>query len=67
MGFPAEFTQWVRIMYSDVVSTVCHNNLLTPSIILWHGVHQGFPLSCHLFNLEGQVLIFYMRDHGLFD
>ena len=67
MGFPAEFTQWVRIMYSDVVSTVCHNNWLTLSITLQYGVHQGCPLSCHLFNLVGQVLIFYMHDHRLFD
>ncbi len=67
MGLPAEFVQWVQIMYSDVVSAVCHNNRLTPSIILECGVHQGCPLSCHLFNLVGQVLIFYMSDHRLFD
>ncbi len=53
MGFPAEFVQWVQIMYSDVVSAVHHNNWLTPSITLEHRVCQGCPLSCHLFNLVG--------------
>ena len=38
MGFPLEFIQWVQIMYSDVSLAVHHNNLLTPSITLQHGV-----------------------------
>ncbi len=67
IGCPLNCMEWVRIMYSGVESSVCHNSWLTPSIALQQGVCQGCPLSCHLFNLVGHVLIFYMCDCGLFE
>ena len=66
IGFPAEFIEWVCIMYSSAVSSVRHNNWLTSPIILQQGVRQGCQLSCHLFNLVGQTLIYYIRDKYLF-
>ncbi len=35
-------------------------------ISIGQGVCQGCPLSCHLFNLVGQVLIYYLRDNNFF-
>ena len=66
MGFPAEFIEWVYIMYSSTVSLVRHNNWLISPISLQWGVRQGCLLSCHLFNLVGQTLVYYMRDKHLF-
>ena len=31
-----------------------------------HGVRQGCPISCHLFNLVGQVLVYLLRHAGYF-
>ncbi len=53
-------------MYSDVSSSVRHLNWFTPLIPIERGVQQGCPLSCHLFNLVSQVLIYYLRDHSFF-
>ncbi len=30
------------------------------------GVHQGCLISCHLFNLVGQVLVYSLRSQGFF-
>ncbi len=53
MGFPP-----------DVVH---HKNWLTPAINLSWGVQQGCPLSYHLFNMVGQVLIYALHKAGFFD
>ena len=66
IGLPDAFLKWVRIMYSDVSSSVRHLNWFTPLIPIERGVHQGCPLSCHLFNLVSQVLIYYLQHHGFF-
>ena len=39
---------------------------MTPHILLGRGVRQGCPLSCHLFNLVGQVLIYSLWKAGFF-
>ena len=67
IGLPNHFVQWVTIMYGDVTSLVHHKTWLTPMIPIGQGVRQGCLLSCHLFNLVGQVLIFYLKDHGFFN
>ena len=61
LGFPQEFICWVWIMYTSTFSVVHHNNWFTPSIPLGCGVWQGCPLSCHLFNLVSQVLIYSLH------
>ena len=66
IGLPEWYVKWVNIIYTRAISVVRHKNWLTDKISLGCGVHQGCPLSCHLFNLVGQVLIYSLRDHGLF-
>ncbi len=58
IGIPAQFVDWIHIIYSDAKSVVRYKNLLLASFPLGQGVRQGYPLSCHLFNLVGQVLIY---------
>ncbi len=67
IGLPSDYITWIKIMYNNMYSSVRFKNWLTPQIQLQQGVQQGCPLSCHLFNLVGQVLVFHLRDHGFFD
>ena len=67
IGLPPEFVLWVTILYSNSLSMVRHQNWLTTLFGMCRGVCQGCPLSCHLFNLVGQVLIYSLRDHGYFE
>ena len=53
-------------MYNNVSSVVRYQNWLTAPFPLGQGVRQGCPLSYHLFNLVGQVLIYYLQDIGEF-
>ncbi len=39
---------------------------MSSSFMLGRGVYQGCPLSCHLFNLVGQVTIYYLQACGHF-
>ncbi len=66
IGLPALYIECICIMYSNASSVLWHKNWLTPKFSLGRGVWQGYPLSCHLFNLVGQVLLYSMRDCGLF-
>ncbi len=65
-GLPASYIEWICIMYSNASSVLRHKNWLIPKFSLGRGVWQGCPLLCHLFNLVGQVLLYSMRDCGLF-
>ncbi len=67
IGLPPEFVLWATILYSNSSSMVRHQNWLTTPFDMSRGVYQGCPLSCHLFNLVGQVLIYSLRDHGYFE
>ncbi len=66
MGFPNIFVPWMLVLYKLAMSCVWHKGWLTEFFFLKQGVHQGCLLSCHLFNLVGQVLIYSLRDHGYF-
>ncbi len=67
MRFPPIYVAWLFVLYNQAVSIVCHKNWLSKTFSLSCGVWQGCPLSCHLFNIVGQVLIYSLRDHGYFE
>ncbi len=67
IGLPAEFILCVSILYGNLQSMVRYKNWLTAAFPLKRGVRQGCPLSCHLFNLVGQVVIYSLWDHGYFE
>ncbi len=58
MGFSSEFVTWTRILYRDSISCIKFRNWLIPVFEIKCGVRQGGPISCHLFNLVGQVLVY---------
>ena len=61
-----EFITWIRILYKNAVSCVKFRNWLTPVFELNCGVRQGCPISYHLFNLVGLVLVYSLRHAGYF-
>ncbi len=67
MGFLPLFVAWIMTLYKQVSSCVRHKNWLMESFYLGRGVCQGCPLSCHLFNLVGQVLMYSLKDSGYFE
>ncbi len=67
IGFSPDYVAWVTLLYNQALSVVRHCNWLSRPFALRRGVRQGCPLSCHLFNLVRQVLIYYLRDCGYFE
>ncbi len=67
MGFPPDYVAWVTLLYNQALSVVRHCNWLTKPFSLCRGIRQGCPLSCHLFNIVRQVLIYHLRDCGYFE
>ncbi len=66
MGVSPEYVSWVILLYANASSMICQDNWLSKHFFLRHGVRQGCPLSCHLFNLVGQVVVFYLQSQGIF-
>ena len=66
IGVPDYLISWVKILYSQAISVVHYKNWLSDSFPMNRGVCQGCPLSCHLFNLVGQVLVYSLHDAGFF-
>ena len=66
MGFPVSYVAWVTLLYSQAESIDRNKGWLSSHFLLKCSIHQGCPLSCHLFNLVGQVVILYLQSEGLF-
>ncbi len=66
MGLPETYVEWIQIIYSGAKTVVRHKNWLMSCFDMDRGVCQGCLLSCYLFNLVGQVLVYSLRQQGLF-
>ncbi len=66
MGFLAEYTTWILLLYTNASSMVINKGWLLSKFSLSRGVRQGCLLSCHLFNLVGQVTVYYLQSMGIF-
>ncbi len=66
IGFPPTYIAWIMLLYNQAESIVCNKGWLSQKFTLGQGVRQGCPLSCHLFNLVGQIIIFYLQSMGIF-
>ena len=66
ISLPEEYIQWICIIYSGAHTVMRHKNWLTSCFDMNRGICQGCPLSCHLFNLVGQVLVYSLHQQGFF-
>ena len=63
-NFPPFIRQWVKILYTDIVSCVTNNGWHSNYFRLSRGVRQGFPLSPYLFILCAKFLATDMRQNN---
>ena len=63
MGFGDSFIRWVRLLYTDVRSSVLVNGYTSRSFKPSRGVRQGCPLSPLLYVLSMKVLAANFRCH----
>lgn len=66
MDFPAEYIAWILLLYTNASSMVRNKGWLLTKFSLERGVRQSCPLSCYLFNLVGQVTVYYLQSMGIF-
>lgn len=60
-GFPKEFIDTVKALYSDAYTKVILNGEMSKGYKVTQGVHQGDPLSCLLFNIAIESLAQMLR------
>ena len=61
MGFGSSFIRWVRLLYTDIQSSVSVNGYITKPFKPSRGVRQGCPLSPLLYILTMEVLACSIR------
>ena len=68
-GLPAHFIKTVKALYQNAHTQVAINGILSKPFKVTHGVRQGDPLSCPLFDLAIEPLACKLRNdpevHGL--
>ena len=62
-NFGPQFQRWIRLLYTDVASSVKVNGWLTAFIPLQRGLQQGCALSMPLYVLTAEILATYIRSH----
>ena len=63
-GFPTHIKEWVKILYTDIKSSVTNNGWHSEYFDLGRGVLQGCPLSPYLFILCAEILAMQTRDNA---
>ena len=63
-GFPTYIKEWVKILYTDIKSSVTNNGWHSEYFDLGRGVRQGCPLSPYLFILCAEILAIQTRDNA---
>ena len=63
-NFPPFIRQWVKILYTDIVSCVTNNGWHSNYFRLSRGVRQGCPLSPYVFILCAEFLATDIRQNN---
>lgn len=63
MGFDKQFTQWIRLLYTNPQAHLVINQNIQPALYPTRGVKQGDPLSALLFILTIEPLGNMLRSH----
>ncbi|CAI5734027.1 unnamed protein product [Peronospora farinosa] len=63
MGFDKQFTQWIRLLYTNPQARLVINQNIQPALCPTRGVKQGDPLSALLFIFTIEPLGNMLRSH----
>ncbi len=66
MGFPQQFIAWTQLIYHHTRSKIRNLGWFLQTFTLGRGVCQGYPLSCHLFSIVSQIIVYYLQAYGHF-
>ncbi len=56
------FRKWVKIMYTDIQSTILNNGYISEWFSQTRGIRQGCPLSAYLFIIAAETLAHKIRE-----
>jgi hypothetical protein len=60
--FGDNFIRWVKILYTDISSSVANNGHISENFLLKRGIRQGCPLSAFVFILCAELLANKIRN-----
>ena len=61
-GFKGYFIEWVKIMYTNISSSVINNGWQSSFFNISRGIRQGCPLSALLFIIVAEILAITIRN-----
>ena len=64
MGIPANFIDWIKVLYSNPLATVNINNFFTQPIKITRGIRQGCPRSPSLYAICAKGLANLIRNNN---
>ncbi|OJT14670.1 Transposon TX1 uncharacterized 149 kDa protein [Trametes pubescens] len=64
-GVPKEFTEIIKSLYANAVTSVVINGVTSEAYRIYRGVRQGDPLSCLLFDLAIEPLSAMIRSSDI--
>src|SRR5882762_3292051 len=65
LNFPTHFIHTIKSLYLHAHTKVIINGEISTSFLIIHGIQQGDPLSCLLFNLAIESLVSMLCDSTL--
>ena len=63
MNFGTIFQTWIKILYTDIRSSVLVNGWISESFSIQRGIRQGCPLSALLFVLAAELMSNKIRNN----
>jgi len=62
-NFGTIFQKWIKMLYTNIQSTVINNGYFSPYFNIRRGVRQGCPISAYLFLLIVEILAICIRNN----
>jgi len=60
--FGENFIKWIKILYTNITSSVTNNGHMTQHFNLFRGIRQGCPISAYIFILCAELLSIRLRE-----
>jgi hypothetical protein len=61
MGIDCKFINMVQVLFNNVETYICLNEIITKPFKIEQGIKQGYPLAPYLFILVGKMFNFMVK------